>query len=760
MQDLINNLNSVQQQAVLSTEGPNMILAGAGSGKTRVLTFRVAHLLRKGVDSYNILSLTFTNKAAKEMRERIEKIIGVEARNLWMGTFHSIFAKILRNEHIKIDYPYNFTIYDTLDAKNLIKSIIKELGLDDKLYKPGMVYSRISAAKNNLISAKGYHDDPAIIAEDKRMGKPEISNIYKIYNQRCLNSGAMDFDDLLFKTYTLFLKFPEVLQKHQELFKYILVDEYQDTNYAQYTIVKMLAQKHKNICVVGDDAQSIYSFRGANIENILNFQKDYSDTQSFKLEQNYRSSKNIVGAANAVIAKNKDQFEKEVWTENDEGPRIKVIKTKTDNEEGKVVADKIMSLKLQHQLPNNEFAILYRTNAQSRSMEESLRKLNIPYKIYGGLSFYQRKEVKDLLSYYRMTFNPNDEEALKRIINYPVRGIGKTTINKLILAANTRKKSIWNIISNIESYDVGIGNGPKTKIKNFVTMILSFGSELFRKNAFELGQYIASQTGLLKDLHNDKSPEGISRYENVQELLNGLKQFSANDEPGNSPTKTLDKFMEDIALLTDTENETKDDSNKVSLMTIHSAKGLEFPFVFIVGMEENLFPSQLSLNSRTDLEEERRLFYVALTRAEKAAFLSYAQTRFKYGTVTYAEPSRFISEIPLDFIEIPETRPPRNFAGIQLNETSHLSGRSPIPPGKKLIRLEKLAKPGASKITKVEDQSNSTVKEGQNVEHLRFGRGKVIKVEGLGPNKKAVISFSKHGQKQILLKFAKLKIVG
>lgn len=760
MQDLINNLNSVQQQAVLSTEGPNMILAGAGSGKTRVLTFRVAHLLRKGVDSYNILSLTFTNKAAKEMRERIEKIIGVEARNLWMGTFHSIFAKILRNEHIKIDYPYNFTIYDTLDAKNLIKSIIKELGLDDKLYKPGMVYSRISAAKNNLISAKAYHDDPAIIAEDKRMGKPEISNIYKIYNQRCINSGAMDFDDLLFKTYTLFLKFPEVLQKHQELFKYILVDEYQDTNYAQYTIVKMLAQKHKNICVVGDDAQSIYSFRGANIENILNFQKDYSDTQSFKLEQNYRSSKNIVGAANAVIAKNKDQFEKEVWTENNEGPRIKVIKTKTDNEEGKVVADKIMSLKLQHQLPNNEFAILYRTNAQSRSMEESLRKLNIPYKIYGGLSFYQRKEVKDLLSYYRMTFNPNDEEALKRIINYPVRGIGKTTINKLILAANTREKSIWNIISNIESYDVGIGNGPKTKIKNFVTMILSFGSELFRKNAFELGQYIASQTGLLKDLHNDKSPEGISRYENVQELLNGLKQFSANDEPGNSPTKTLDKFMEDIALLTDTENQTKDDSNKVSLMTIHSAKGLEFPFVFIVGMEENLFPSQLSLNSRTDLEEERRLFYVALTRAEKAAFLSYAQTRFKYGTVTYAEPSRFISEIPLDFIEMPETRPPRNFAGIQLNETSHLSGRSPIPPGKKLIRLEKLAKLGASKITKVEDQSNSTVKEGQNVEHLRFGRGKVIKVEGLGPNKKAVISFSKHGQKQILLKFAKLKIVG
>jgi DNA helicase-2/ATP-dependent DNA helicase PcrA len=620
MQDLINNLNSVQQQAVLSTEGPNMILAGAGSGKTRVLTYRVAHLLRKGVDSFNILSLTFTNKAAKEMRERIEKIIGVEAKNLWMGTFHSIFAKILRNEHIKIGYPYNFTIYDTLDAKNLIKSIIKELGLDDKLYKPGMVYNRISAAKNNLISAKAYNGDPAIIVEDKKMGKPAIGRIYEIYNLRCLKSGAMDFDDLLFKTYDLFSKSPEVLNKYQSLYKYILVDEYQDTNYAQYTIVKMLAQKHKNICVVGDDAQSIYSFRGANIENILNFQKDYSNTQSFKLEQNYRSSKNIVEAANAVIARNKDQFEKEVWTENDEGPRIKVIKTKTDNEEGKVVADKIMSLKLEHQLQNNEFAILYRTNAQSRSMEESLRKLNIPYKIYGGLSFYQRKEIKDLLSYFRMTFNPNDEEALKRIINYPARGIGKTTIDRLILAANTHNTNIWNVISNVESYDIGIGNGPKTKLKNFVTMILSFGSELFRKNALELGQYIASQTGLLKDLHNDKSPEGVSRYENIQELLNGLKQFSANEKQRDSQTKTLDKFMEDIALLTDTENEDKDDSNKVSLMTIHSAKGLEFPFVFIVGMEENLFPSQLSLNSRTELEEERRLFYVALTRAEKAAF--------------------------------------------------------------------------------------------------------------------------------------------
>ncbi len=763
MPDFINELNEPQRNAVQSIEGPNMILAGAGSGKTRVLTYRIAYLLSQGVDSFNILALTFTNKAAREMRERIENIIGLEARSLWMGTFHSIFAKILRNEHEKLGFPYNFTIYDTIDAKNLIKSIIKELGLDDKIYKPGMVYNRISAAKNNLISAKAYNEDSSIVTEDKRMGKPEIGKIYTTYSTRCLKAGAMDFDDLLFKTYELFVKFPEVLEKYQNLYKYVLVDEYQDTNYAQYVIVKMLAQKYKNICVVGDDAQSIYSFRGANIENILNFQKDYSNAQSFKLEQNYRSSKNIVAAANAVISNNKDQFEKDVWTQNDDGPRIKVIKTKTDNEEGRVVADKILNLKLEHQLHNHQFAILYRTNAQSRSMEESLRKLNIPYKIYGGLSFYQRKEIKDILSYYRLTFNPTDEEALKRVINYPTRGIGKTTIDKLILTANNNNASIWEIAANIDAYNTGIGNGPKTKIKNFVTMILSFGSELFRKNAYDLGQHIAAQTGLLKDLHEDKTPEGISRYENIQELLNGLKQFSAQEEPTDNPTKTLDKFMEDVALLTDADNETEDDYNKVSLMTIHSAKGLEFPYVFIVGMEENLFPSQLSVNSRTELEEERRLFYVALTRAEKAAFLSYAQTRFKFGNITYAEPSRFISEIPLDFVEMPEARPPRKFAGTRLNQDqiNRTSGRSPIPAGKKLVSLQRASSNQTSApSTPGVNKGSTDVKEGQKVEHLRFGRGKVIKVEGIGPSKKAVISFDKHGEKQILLKFAKLKIVG
>ena len=761
MSDYINELNDSQKEAVLSIYGPNMILAGAGSGKTRVLTYRIAHLLHNGVDAFNVLALTFTNKAAKEMRERIEKIIGLEARSLWMGTFHSVFAKILRKEHEKLGFPYNFTIYDTLDAKNLLKAIIKESGLDDKVYKPGIVYNRISAAKNNLISAQAYNKDNAILTEDKRMGKPEIGNIYKSYSLRCIKAGAMDFDDLIFKTYDLFEKFPEVLEKYQNLYKYILVDEYQDTNYAQYTIVKMLAKKFKNICVVGDDAQSIYSFRGANIENILNFQKDYKDSKSFKLEQNYRSSKNIVAAANAIISKNKDQFPKDVWTQNEEGAKIKVIKTKTDNEEGKVVADKILSIKLQDQVQNNGFAILYRTNAQSRSMEESLRKLNIPYKIYGGQSFYQRKEIKDLLAYYRMTFNPNDEEALKRVINYPTRGIGKSTIDKLILTANSQNASLWEIASNIDHYNTGIGNGPKAKIRNFATMILSFGSEIHRKNAYDLGSYIASQTGLLKDVHEDKTPEGVSRYENIQELLNGLKLFSNNEEVSDVPTQTLDKFMEDVALLTDADKDTENDIDRVSLMTIHSSKGLEFPHVFIVGMEENLFPSQLSVNSRTELEEERRLFYVAITRAQKSAYLSYAQTRFKFGTITYAEPSRFITEIPLDYLEMPQARPPRNFAGTRLNqEQVNKKSRSPIPPGQRLVSLQKVARSVESPSIPGINKEGKDIKEGQKVEHLRFGPGKVTKIEGIGPSKKAVILFENHGEKQILLKFAKLKIVG
>lgn len=753
MPQFINELNDAQKEAVLSLNGPNMILAGAGSGKTRVLTYRIAHLLHNGVDAFNILSLTFTNKAAKEMRERIEKIVGLEARSLWMGTFHSVFSRILRTESDKIGFPYNFTIYDTSDAKNLLKSIIKELKLDDKIYKPNIVYGRISAAKNNLISAKSYNSDSAIINEDKMMAKPEIGRIYTIYSNRCLKAAAMDFDDLLFLTYKLFKLFPEVLLKYQNLFKYILVDEYQDTNYAQYAIVKMLAKKNQNICVVGDDAQSIYSFRGANIENILNFKKDYKSADTFKLEQNYRSTKNIVNAANAIIANNQNQFKKDVWTDNPEGNKIKVIKTKTDNEEGKVVANTIYDMKLQMQEPNNAFAILYRTNAQSRAMEESLRKMNIPYRIYGGLSFYQRKEIKDLLSYYRMIVNPNDEEALKRIINYPTRGIGKSTLDKLILTANTKEKSIWNIVSNLEQYDTGVSNGPRKKIQDFVTMILSFGSELYRKNAFELGEYIASNTGILKNLYSDKTPEGISKYENIQELLNGLKQFTASEEKTNTPTKTLDKFMEDVALLTDADKASEDDMNRVSLMTIHSAKGLEFPHVFVVGMEENLFPSKLSLTSRLELEEERRLFYVAITRAEKSAHLTYAQTRFKYGDITYSEASRFISEIPKEFLEVSSKKTTAPTFGQQERFSNN---HSAIPAGQKLVSLQK----AAQAMPKTTSSAGDKIKEGANVEHLRFGRGTVTSIEGIGPSKKATILFTKHGKKQILLKFAKLKIVG
>lgn len=753
MPQFINELNDAQKEAVLSLKGPNMILAGAGSGKTRVLTYRIAHLLHNNVDSFNILSLTFTNKAAREMRERIEKIVGLEARSLWMGTFHSVFSRILRTESDKIGFPYNFTIYDTSDAKNLLKSIIKELKLDDKIYKPNIVYGRISAAKNNLISAKGYNADSAILNEDKMMAKPEIGRIYTLYSSRCIKAGAMDFDDLLFLTYKLFKLFPDILLKYQNLFKYILVDEYQDTNYAQYVIVKMLAAKNQNICVVGDDAQSIYSFRGANIENILNFKKDYKSAGTYKLEQNYRSTKNIVNAANAVIANNENQFKKDVWTDNQEGSKIKVIKTKTDNEEGRIVANTIYEMKLQMQEPNDAFAILYRTNAQSRAMEESLRKLNIPYRIYGGLSFYQRKEIKDLLSYFRMIVNPNDEEALKRIINYPTRGIGKTTIDKLILTANSQEKSIWEIISNINQYETGLGNGPKNKIQDFVTMILSFGSELYKKNAFELGEHIASNTGILKNLYSDKTPEGISKYENIQELLNGLKQFTANEEKSLTPSKTLDKFMEDVALLTDADKSSDDDQNRVSLMTIHSAKGLEFPHVFVVGMEENLFPSKLALTSRLELEEERRLFYVAVTRAEKSLHLTYAQTRFKYGDITYSEASRFISEIPKEFLDISIKKTENK----TFREQSKLStNRSAVPAGQKLVSLQK-ASTSAPKTT---NPTGEKIKEGTNIEHLRFGAGTVVSIEGLGASKKATILFTKHGKKQILLKFAKLKIVG
>ncbi|MFT6746626.1 MAG: DNA helicase-2/ATP-dependent DNA helicase PcrA [Glaciecola sp.] len=748
MTSFLDELNDAQKKAVEAVNGPVMVLAGAGSGKTRVLTYRIAHLIDIGLQPFNILALTFTNKAAKEMKERIEKIAGTETRNLWMGTFHSVFARILRNEASILGYPYNFTIYDTMDTKSLLKSIIKELKLDEKVYKPGLVYNRISAAKNNLLSAQAYNRDEKIIAEDKVMAKPRLGEIYSRYEKKCFKSGAMDFDDLLYKTNVLLTKSPETLKKYQDIFRFILVDEYQDTNFAQYSIIKKLSATHKNICVVGDDAQSIYSFRGADIENILNFNKDFPGAQIFKLEQNYRSTKNIVNAANAIIAYNKSQIKKEVWTGNDEGSKIKVIKTRTDNDEGKAVAGSILDLSLQEQYKNSDFAILYRTNAQSRAMEEALRKNNIPYKIHGGLSFYQRKEIKDLLSYYRLIINPNDEEAMKRVINYPARGIGKSTLDKLIISSSANDCSLWEVIdTHLES--TGLNKGTMSKLKNFLNMILSFQTELKQKNAYDLSSHVATHTGIVKELYVDKTPEGVSRYENIQELLNGVKQFSLLEEvhEGEAPTKTLDVFMEDVALLTNVDNDTEEDFDKVTLMTIHSAKGLEFPAVYVVGLEENLFPSQLSLTNISELEEERRLFYVALTRAEKTLTISYAQTRFKFGNINYADPSRFISELPKELLEAPSSFNARSIS--KPNNPFLNQAKS------KFVSMNKALSPIASPA----QNNNSTVRENSIVEHLRFGRGKVISLDGMGPSKKATIIFDKHGTKQILLKFAKLKIL-
>jgi DNA helicase II / ATP-dependent DNA helicase PcrA len=758
----LDDLNEVQKQAVTTTNGPVMVIAGAGSGKTRVLTFRIAHLLNQGVDAFNILALTFTNKAAREMKERISTIVGgTEAKNLWMGTFHSVFAKILRFEAEKIGYPSNFTIYDTDDSKSLLKSIIKEMGLDDKIYKPNMVLSRISAAKNNLVSPQAYQKNPEIQSEDSLMRRPKLGDIYLNYQNRCFKSGAMDFDDILYNTNVLLKDFPETLYKYQHKFKYILVDEYQDTNYSQYLIIKKLAALNENICVVGDDAQSIYAFRGANIQNILNFKKDYPDVKTFKLEQNYRSTKNIVNAANSVIAKNKEQLKKDVWTENSTGEPVKLIKSLTDNEEGMMVARSISETKTQELCPESDFAILYRTNAQSRSMEEALRKLNIHYRIFGGLSFYKRKEIKDLLAYFRLAVNQNDEEALKRVINYPIRGIGQTTMDKIIVLAHEQQQSIWYILENLDNFNSGINSGTKGRLDEFKTMIKSFASGLETESAYELGHRIAIGSGILKDLYLDKTPEGVSRHENIQELLNGLKDFTENkssDEPAR-----LDEYLQDIALLTDSdEDEENKDQPKVSLMTVHAAKGLEFPYVYITGMEENLFPSQMSLETREDLEEERRLFYVAITRACKRVTLSFSSTRYRWGNLISCEPSRFINEIDSEFIDLSSLlsssskkyfSSEENISGL-LNKGS--SGTAFIAPGRKLVKVSS-STPSSSPTGNT--GSSEPVQTGMEVEHERFGTGKVLNIEGEFPNQKATVFFHNAGQKELLLKFAKLKII-
>jgi DNA helicase-2/ATP-dependent DNA helicase PcrA len=765
LSELLNGLNPSQKQAVEHIEGPLMVIAGAGSGKTRVLTYRIANLINRGVDPFNILALTFTNKAAKEMRERINQLIGNESQNLWMGTFHSVFSKILRFESDKLNYPQNFTIYDSADSKNLLKSIVKELNLDKDIYKPNVVLGRISSLKNNLISYKTYLTNASLQAEDASRKLNEMAMVYRTYQNRLFTSGSMDFDDLLFNTHILLRDFPETLNKYQNKFKYILVDEYQDTNQVQYMIVKRLAAMNENICVVGDDAQSIYAFRGANIKNILNFRNDYPDFSSVKLEQNYRSTQTIVNAANSLIKHNKNQIEKTVFSKNGVGEIIKVCKTMSDNEEGQIVGQSIFETQMNNQCFFNEFAILYRTNAQSRSLEESLRRRNIPYKIYGGLSFYQRKEVKDLLAYFRVLINPSDEESLKRIINFPARGIGNTTIQKLIVCSRTNKVSIWECIENPFYHSrIGVNKGTLQKLNAFALMMNSFKVQL-KEDAFTLAESIAKSSTLLKELDKDKTPEGVSRYENVQELLNAIKEFvEKNKKRGESIS--LDYFMQDVALISDQDNDDKDNLNKVTMMTIHAAKGLEFPYVYIVGLEENLFPSQLAVHSREELEEERRLFYVALTRAEKKVQLSYATSRWRWGQLIDCEPSRFLQDINEDYLDwqfqtkkqFQSQTKPKQFKDNTRNNYNKPSRTKTKPIPK--FNPTNLTKANAA-MSKLGSQNsrNNHLQAGMRVNHDRFGQGKILQIEGQSDNKKAIIFFDGIGQKTLLLKFAKLDII-
>jgi DNA helicase-2/ATP-dependent DNA helicase PcrA len=757
--DYLKGLNPAQQAAVLQTEGPVMIIAGAGSGKTRVITMRVAHLIANGVDAFNVLVLTFTNKAAKEMRERIMNTVGPEAKNVWMGTFHSVFAKILRVEADKIGYPNNFTIYDTDDSKSVLRAILKEMALDDKLYNPNFVYNRISGAKNNLISWQEYQQNDQIQADDFSSGRGHLGKIYETYSNRCFRAGAMDFDDLLFKTNELLKRYPDVLYKYQSKFKYLMVDEYQDTNFSQYLIVKKLAAMNENICVVGDDAQSIYAFRGANIQNILNFEKDYPDLKVFKLEQNYRSTQNIVKVANSIIANNQEQLKKNVFSEKEEGDKIKVMRAFSDNEEGKIVAEGIMQERSTRGMKWHDFAILYRTNAQSRSMEEALRKLNIPYKIYGGLSFYQRKEIKDLIAYFRLTINPSDEEAMKRVINYPKRGIGDTSVDRIILAADQGSITAWEVITNPSKY---LDGRSAAAVGTFGTMIQSFQVITKTMSAYDAALHIAQHSGILKDLYEDKSVEGLNRYENIQELLNGIKEFSERED---IEDKSLGVFMQDVALLTNDDKDNDPNADTVSLMTIHSAKGLEFPHVFVVGLEENLFPSQMSLNSRSDLEEERRLFYVAVTRAESKLNISYATSRFKFGTLISCEPSRFLDEIDARYLELDFTaKPAVSSSSFFDDERNAWSKRGdtfskPRPSASAPVKTTSILAKAHVPTPGFAPSDTSNLQVGMEVEHERFGFGKVISLEGNKPDIKATIFFKEIGQKQLLLKFAKLRII-
>lgn len=775
LQDLAK-LNEPQRAAVLQKEGPIIVIAGAGSGKTRVLTYRIANLMREGVDAFHILALTFTNKAANEMKKRITELVGNEGKNLWMGTFHSVFAKLLRVEADKLGYPQNFTIYDTQDSQRLVSAIIKEKDLDKDVYKYKQIHQRISSLKNNLITVRAYFSNPELIEIDAVRRQPRFGEIYQEYVDRCFKAGAMDFDDLLLRTNELLNVYPDVLAKYQNRFQYILVDEYQDTNHSQYLIVKALADRFQNICVVGDDAQSIYAFRGANINNILNFRSDYPNTKEYKLEQNYRSTKNIVEAANSVIEHNKVRLDKVVFTENELGEPIKVHRSATDADEGRFVAGSIFENKMQHQLPNGDFAVLYRTNSQSRAIEDALRKRDIPYRIYGGLSFYQRKEVKDMLAYLRLLVNPNDEEALMRVINFPARGIGDTTMEKLTLAANQYKKSVFEVMYNLNNLpDLHINKTTKQKLSDFVLMILNLQVLSKELDAYEIAERVVKRTGLLQEYKKDATPEGIAKIENIEELLNGMKDFVKGQEDVADSKGSLTEYLEDVSLATDMDKDIGDD-DRVALMTIHLSKGLEFPYVYIVGMEEDLFPSAKSIQTREELEEERRLFYVALTRAEKQAYLTYAEQRYRFGSSQDTEPSRFIEEIKeahLKYLTPIQSQLNYRYKPLidrdifgevdksKLRLQKPISGTPPAknaPTADELPKLRKLKPINAMPAANDKSLYNE-LRVGARVQHERFGQGVVIALEGAGNDKKAQVNFDTGGLKNILLRFAKLTLI-
>ena len=756
------DLNKAQQEAVLNHKGPALVIAGAGSGKTRVLTYRIAYLLSMGVSPSRILALTFTNKAANEMKERIATMVSPSlARNLWMGTFHSLFARILRREAEVLGFPSNFTIYDTIDSRSLVKTIVRELNLDEKIYKPAEVFGRISAAKNNLVTPDVYLGSGEFQVRDQVSRRPRLGEVYDRYVKRCKHFGAMDFDDLLLQTNLLFRDHPAVLDKYREAFDYVLVDEYQDTNYSQYLIVKKLSELHRNLCVVGDDAQSIYSFRGARIENILNFKNDYPDYRIFKLEQNYRSTQTIVNAANSVIKRNRGQISKEVFSKNENGEPIRVVRAADDREEGFLVAGHISDLRFRDQLEHKDFAILYRTNAQSRIFEESLRRMNIPYRVYGSLSFYQRKEIKDLLAYFRITVNPRDDESLKRVINYPMRGIGKTTVDKLNGYAEKLDSPIWDVLTHLEQVNLGFNKGTLNKLLGFTRMIQSFRQRLPEMEAFDMAYTIANETGIIRDLQSDKTPENVSRFENIEQLLNGIKDFT--DDREREGDLTLAEYLQEVTLMTDADQEKEEDKNRVTIMTIHSAKGLEFKHLIIAGVEEELFPSQMSIDNPKDLEEERRLFYVALTRAEKSALITYAALRYKWGIQNACSPSRFIKEIDEKFLDLPADFYPV----LPGNGTEQIKQPAQFQSaGRKLVHMSQAtrAPQASSAVSSAQPPKDfvpsdpGMIRVGTRVEHPRFGIGEVHQLEGSGSNIKATVLFP-IGTKQLLLKFAKLRVV-